>query len=486
MTVDLTSTTSAPPPLTTDSPPAAVARNPLRWLLLTVVLAANIMDLLDATIVNVAGPSIRDALGGGATALQWLPAGYTLALAVFLVTGARMGDIFGRRRLFLIGSAGFTIFSTACAMAPSMGSLIVFRVLQGAFGALMVPQGFGMLKEVFHEDEMGKVFGTFGPMMGLSALAAPVLAGGLIEADLWGMGWRLVFLINLPIGLITLAGGVRVLPRTVAHPGVRLDIPGTILVGAALVALIYPLIQGREAGWPAWTFVSLAAGVALLAAFIAWERHRRSDPLIERSLLSNHTYTSGILVALAFFGAFAGLLLCVSVFVQVGQGFSPVRAGLALTPMVVGMVAGMVGSFALVAKLGRHLLHLGIAIVGAGAVTLAVVVDGRQHASVWDLAGPLVLLGLGFGAGLGQMMEFIVAGVSMDEVGSASGVLEAVQQLSSAAGVAVLGTVFFSVAASHIPTHALAVTAWACLVPIALTFGLVFLLPMRVREEPAH
>ncbi|MGN6689061.1 MAG: hypothetical protein ACTHK1_16190, partial [Actinomycetales bacterium] len=235
-----------------------------------------------------------------------------------------------------------------------------------------------------------------------------------------------------------------------------------------------------------WTFVSLAAGVALLVAFIAWERHRRTDPLIERSLLSTRTYPSGLLVALAFVGAFAGLLLCVSVFVQVGEGFSPVRAGLALTPMVVGMVGGMVGSFALVAKLGRHLLHLGIAIVGAGAVTLAVVVDGRQHASVWDLAGPLVLLGLGFGAGLGQMMEFIVAGVSMDEVGSASGVLEAVQQLSSAAGVAVLGTVFFSVAASHIPTHALAVTAWACLVPIALTFGLVFLLPMRVREEPAH
>ena len=187
-----------------------------------VVLAANIMDLMDATIVNVAGPSIRPALGGSASTLQWLSAGYTLAFAVFLITGARLGDMFGRRRLFLVGSAGFTVMSAACAAAPSPSVLIAFRVLQGAFGALMIPQGFGMLKEVFAEDEMSKVFGAFGPMMGLSILAAPILAGALVEANLWGIGWRLVFLINVPIGIAAFAGAVRVLPRTVAHPGIRL------------------------------------------------------------------------------------------------------------------------------------------------------------------------------------------------------------------------------------------------------------------------
>ena len=155
----------------------AIVRNPLRWFVLAVVLAANIMDIMDATIVNVAGPSIRTALGGGASTLQWLSAGYTLAFAVFLVTGARLGDMFGRRRLFLVGSAGFTVMSAACSVAPSMGALIVLRVLQGSFGALMIPQGFGIIKEVFDEDEMPKVFGLFGPMMGLSILAAPVLAG---------------------------------------------------------------------------------------------------------------------------------------------------------------------------------------------------------------------------------------------------------------------------------------------------------------------
>ena len=461
-------------------------RNPLRWLVFAVVIAANIMDLLDATIVNVAGPSIRRALGGSASTLQWLPAGYTLALAVFLITSARLGDIFGRRRLFLIGSAGFTVFSAACAIAPSMGVLIGFRVLQGAFGALMIPQGFGMLKESFEDDEMTKVFGFFGPMMGLSMLAAPILAGALVEADLWGVGWRLVFLINVPIGLATFAGGAKVLPRTVTHPGVRLDIVGTALVGLALTALIYPLIQGRTDGWPAWTFVTMAAGVALLAAFVVWERHRQVDPLIEPSLLANRAYTSGVFVALAFFGAFGGLLLCVSVFVQVGEGFSPVRAGLTLLPMVIGMVAGMAGGFALVKPLGRHLLHIGIAVVAAGAVTLAVTVTGLRYASIRDLAPSLVLIGLGFGASLGQLFDFIVAGVGMDEVGSASGVLEAVQQLSSAAGVAALGTIFFSAYAHGLPSHALATTAWASLVPITATFGLVFMLPRRAREATAH
>jgi EmrB/QacA subfamily drug resistance transporter len=457
-------------------------RNPLRWFVFAVVIAANIMDLMDATIVNVAGPSIRAALGGGASTLQWLPAGYTLAFAVFLITGARLGDIFGRRRLFLIGSSGFTVMSAACSVAPSMGVLIVFRVLQGSFGALMIPQGFGMLKEVFAEDEMSKVFGAFGPMMGLSILAAPILAGALVEANLWGIGWRLVFLINVPIGIVAFAGAVRVLPRTVAHPGIRLDTVGMVLIGAALTAIIYPLIQGRADSWPAWAFVSLGAGVVLLGTFVRWDRRSQGDPLIEPGLLSNRTYTSGILVALAFFGAFGGLLLCVSLFGQLGEHWSPIHAGLTLMAMVVGMIIGMGAGFALVGRLGRRLLHLGVAIVAAGTVCLALTVTGARTASTLDLAPGLFLIGVGAGSSIGQLFDFILAGVSMDQVGSASGVLEAVQQLSSALGVAVLGTIFFSAFGHHLPTHAIAITAWACLAPIAVTFLLLFKLPMHARE----
>ncbi len=457
-------------------------RNPLRWFVFAVVIAANVMDLVDATIVNIAGPSIRAALGGSASTLQWLPAGYTLAFAVFLITGARLGDMFGRRRLFLIGSAGFTVMSAACSVAPSMEVLIVFRVLQGSFGALMIPQGFGMIKEVFDEKEITKVFGAFGPVMGLSILAAPILAGALVEANLWGIGWRLVFLINVPIGIAALAGAVRVLPRTVAHPGIRLDIGGMVLIGIALTAIIYPLIQGRTEGWPAWTFVLFAVGAVLLGVFVLWERRLHGDPLVEPGLLANRAYTSGILVALAFFGAFGGLLLCVSLFAQLGEHFSPVHAGLTLMAMVVGMIVGMGVGFALVGRLGRHLLHSGIVVVAAGSVVLALTVTGARSASTLDLAPGLFLIGLGAGSSIGQLFDFILAGVSMSEVGSASGVLEAVQQLSSALGVAVLGTIFFSTLGGHLPTHALAITAWACLVPLAATFLLLFKLPMRARE----
>jgi hypothetical protein len=346
----------------------------------------------------------------------------------------------------------------------------------------MIPQGFGMLKESFDEDEMSKVFGAFGPMMGLSALAAPILAGALIEANLWGIGWRLVFLINVPIGIAAFLGAVRVLPRTVAHPGIRLDTGGMLLIGAALTAVIYPLIQGRTAGWPAWTFLMLGMGALLLGAFVAWERRSGGDPLIEPGLLANRTYTSGILVALAFFGAFGGLVLCLSLFTQLGEGFSPIHAGLSLIPMVIGMLAGMGAGMALIGRLGRHLLHLGVAVVAAGTVGLALTVTGVDAASAWDLAPSLFAIGVGLGASIGQLFDFILAGVGMDEVGSASGVLEAVQQLSSALGVAALGTIFFSAFGSHLPTHALAITAWACLVPLAAAFALIFRLPMRARE----
>jgi predicted MFS family arabinose efflux permease len=249
-----------------------------------------------------------------------------------------------------------------------------------------------------------------------------------------------------------------------------------------VTAIIYPLIQGRTEGWPAWTFVSFAVGAVLLGVFVLWERRLQGDPLVEPGLLSNRTYTSGILVALAFFGAFGGLLLCVSLFAQLGEHFSPVHAGLTLMAMVVGMIVGMGVGFAVVGRLGRHLLHSGIVIVAAGTVVLALTVTGARSASTLDLAPGLFLIGLGAGSSIGQLFDFILAGVSMTEVGSASGVLEAVQQLSSALGVAVLGTIFFSAFGGHFPTHALAITAWACLVPLAATFLLLFKLPMRARE----
>ncbi len=457
---------------------SATTRYRLRWVVAAVVLAAATMDLLDATIVNVAGPSIHRQLGGGASTLQWLSASYTLAFAVLLIAGARLGDIYGRRRLFLVGSAGFTLFSAASAAAPTIGVLIAFRVLQGSFGALMIPQGFGLMKQVFDDDaEMDKALGLFGPATGVAMLGAPILAGALIDANLWGIGWRLVFLINVPIGVASLLLALWSLPAGASHPGVKLDISGVGIVGLALVAIIYPLIQGRTEGWPAWCFAMLAGGAVLLFVFLAYEGRRGINALIEPALLTNRTYLSGIAVSLALFGAFGGLLLCISLYGQLGEGWSPIHAGLTLTPMVMGMILGMFGSNAAVKRLGRHLLHIGMALIAAGAAVLAVMLTGARTASSWDLVPGLFLVGSGVGATIGQLFRFILNSVGMDEVGSASGVFEAVQQLSSALGVAVLGTIFFSVFEHHLATDALRITAWACLAPLAAAFLLVFRLP---------
>jgi EmrB/QacA subfamily drug resistance transporter len=472
---------------TTSTLPAGPAQyRSVRWLVAIVVLAANTMDLLDATIVNVAGPSIRRELGGGATSIQWLSAAYTLAFAVLLIAGARLGDIAGRRRMFLLGLTGFTLFSTACALGQDMSMLIAFRALQGGFGALMIPQGFGMLKEVFDDEELGKATRLFGPATGLAMLGAPILAGALIDANLWGTGWRLVFLINVPLGLIALPLAIRALPHSVSHPDLELDVGGIWLVGLALVAIIYPLIQGQGAGWPPWTYAMLAAGVSLLLLFVRFERRRGYNALIEPSLLTNRMYLSGVAVMLALFSAFGGLLLCISLYGQLGQGWSPIRAGLSLTPMVIGLITGMIVSGIFVKRLGRHLLHIGVAIMAAGAATLALMLTIIDSASTWLLVPGLFLVGVGVGTVLGQIIQFILAAVSMNEVGSASGVMEASQQLSTALGVAVLGTIFLTLFKHHPPTDALRVTSWVCLAPLTVAFLLVFLLPKDARTEGGH
>ncbi|MGD0928737.1 MAG: MFS transporter [Streptosporangiaceae bacterium] len=446
----------------------------MRWIVAAVVLAANTMDLLDATIVNVAGPSIHRELGGAASTIQWLSAAYTLAFAVLLIAGARLGDIFGRRRMFLLGLVGFTGFSAACAAAQGVGMLIAFRALQGGFGALMIPQGFGLLKEVFDDEELGRATRLFGPSTGLALLGAPVLAGALIDANLWSIGWRLVFLINVPIGLIALPFAIRSLPSGASHPNLKLDVGGVWLVGLALVAIIYPLIQGQTDGWPAWTFALLAAGAVLLYVFVRYERRRDRNALIEPSLFANRMYLSGIAVMLSLFGAFGGLLLCVSLYGQLGEGWSPIHAGLTLTPMVAGMIGGMLVSGMLVKRLGRHLLHIGILFIAV------------HSASTWDLVPGLLLVGAGVGIVLGQLIQFIIAAVSVNEVGSASGVMEASQQLSTSLGVAVLGTIFFAMFKHHPATDALRIIAWACLVPLAAAFIFVFLLPKHARQDERH
>jgi len=232
--------------------------HPRRWLILFVILAAECMDLLDATIVNVAAPSIRTDLGATASQLQWIIGGYALAFSVGLVTGGRLGDIFGRRRMFLIGAAGFTLASMACGIASSPSMLIAFRLVQGGFGALMIPQGLGVIKEVFSAEELPKAFGIWGPVMGIAAVFGPIVGGALVSGDLFGVEWRSIFFVNLPLGALGVLGAYRVMPESRSRRSLSIDFGGAALFTAAAVLLVFPLIQGRESGWPAWAFVSMA------------------------------------------------------------------------------------------------------------------------------------------------------------------------------------------------------------------------------------
>ncbi|HEX2895180.1 MAG TPA: MFS transporter, partial [Marmoricola sp.] len=363
-----------------------------RWMVLVVVMVADVMDLLDSTIANLAGPSIRRDIGGGETTLQWVLAAYTLTFAVGLITSARAGDLFGRRRLFLIGMIGFTAASLTCGLAPTAGVLIAARVAQGFFGAVMIPQGLAMVKSSFTEADLQKAFIPFGPVMGLSAVLGPILAGFLLDADLLGTGWRAIFWVNVPVGVVASYLAIRYLPKNLhAHlernPEARLDPLGTTLLTAASITLIYPLVQGHEQGWPGWMFAMLAASALLWAAFAMSER-RAAHPVIERSVMANKAFLAGLVFLGTFFTAMSGFMLTINLFLQYGLRFTPMHTGVVLAPWALGMAVGAGASgAALGPKYGRKVLHGGLLVlaVGLGVVWVTVRAHGLATGG-WDLA----------------------------------------------------------------------------------------------------
>ncbi|MEW2294795.1 MFS transporter [Streptomyces sp. NPDC006743] len=438
------STTGVASPETHTESPAPPYR--WRWAALFVILAAEVMDLLDAVVTNIAGPSIRADVGGGASTLQWLAAAYTLAMAVGLVTGGRLGDIHGRRRMFLVGAAGFTAGSLLCAVSMSPQMLIAARVVQGVFGAVMLPQGLGMIKEMFPPKESQKAFGMFGPVMGLSAVCGPVLAGWLVDADYFGTGWRMIFLINLPLGAAALLGALRYLPRTVSDDKPRLDIPGMVLVSLAALLVIFPLVQGREYDWPVWTFLMMGASVAVFVVFGVYESRRSRagrDPLVIPSLFRKRGFSGGMTLGLVFFSTMQGFMLVFNLYTQIGLGYSPLKAGLVMVPWSGGMIVGF-GVAQGVARFGRAVLQAGTLVMAAGVFGVWLTLDmAGSGVGPWQLLPALLVTGIGMGLLMAPFFDIVLAGVDQHETGSASGTMTAVQQLGGAFGVALLGTVFF-------------------------------------------
>ena len=429
-----------------------------RWVALFVILAVEVMDLLDSLVTTIAGPVIRAELGGSLSLIQWLGAAYTLAMAIGLLTGGRLGDIFGPRRMFMIGAAGFTAASLLCALAWSPGVLIGARAIQGLFGAVMLPQGLGMIKRLFSEKEQAKAFGAFGPVMGLSAVGGPILAGWLVDANYFGAGWRMIFFINLPLGVFAVLGAAKFLPEFRSERTPRLDVLGVLLAGAGSVLLLYPLVQGRELGWPVWTFAMLGLGVVVFGLFGIYEGRREKrglDPLVTPSLFRRPSFTGGLAVGLVFFASLVGIGLIFTLYLQVGLGYSPLKAGLTTLPQAVGMVAGFIAAGSgLAEKLGRKLLLIGTVIMALGTVGVGLTVWlAGAGINPYELIPALLVLGAGMGLAMAPFFGIVLAGVSDEETGSASGALTSVQQLGGAFGIAVLGTIFFALLPGAIGHH---------------------------------
>ncbi|GAB4005663.1 DHA2 family efflux MFS transporter permease subunit [Nocardioides ultimimeridianus] len=457
-----------------------------RWFVMAVVIIADVMDLIDGTIAQLAGPSIRASIGGSDTTLQWILAAYTLAFAVGLITSARLGDIVGRRRMFIIGMTGFALSSLACGLAPDPTSLIVFRAIQGLFGATMIPQGFAMVKQSFPEEELQQAFIPFGPIMGLSAVLGPILAGFLIDADIAGTGWRAIFLINVPIGLV---GGLiawRFLPDVPRTAGARLDPLGSVLVTVACGGLIYALVQGRDLGWPVWLYAVIVGSFVLFAIF-AWSERRTDHPVIEPSLFGHRGFVAGLVFLGSFFVSMVGFGLVGNLFLQYGLGYTPQHAAIAQTPYAVGLsIAAALSGALLGPKLGRHVLHIGLAITIVAMAWFALLVPGLEHgASAWHLTAPFLVAGLGTGLIFAPLFDIVLADLGDTEVGSGSGLLNAVQQFAGALGVAVLGTVLFHLLPQHGWETSTSRVLWVTVGLYCLAFLAAFLLPMRAREDSA-
>ena len=457
------------------------------WLVLVAVVLAELMDLIDTSVANLAGPSIRADLGGGPMTLQWVLSAYTAAFALGLVTSGRLGDVLGRRRLFLIGMAGFTLTSLACGLAPSAGFLIVARLGQGLFGSVMIPQGMALLKIVFPPRHFRRAMAPIGPIMGLAMVAGPILAGWLLHLNLFGSEWRSIFLINVPLGVLAGALAWRVLPRHSGEDrGARLDLLGVGLLTAASALLIVPLIQGRDLGWPAWTYAMIAAAVVLFGLFVGSERRSR-HPVITPSLFARRGFVVGLVIVAASYASLSAFVLVVNLLLQSGLGWSPLDTGLALIPWAVGTAASTLASGAvLAAKLGRANLHLGLSITVVGLLGLCwSAAHWGMDLTAWTLAPALFVIGIGSGLLFIPLFDFILGDATAEEVGTGAGVLNAAQQFASAIGVAALGTVFFArVGPSPTSYFAAAELVFGiCAGGYALALLLVGFLPKHANQE---
>ncbi|KAF4407486.1 MULTISPECIES: MFS transporter [Streptomyces] len=423
--------------------------DPNRWKALGVCLLAGFITLLDISIVNVGLPSIREGLDAGESDIQWILSGYALSFGLLLVPAGRIGDARGRRRMFMTGLALFTVASGLCGAAPSAGWLVLARFFQGLAGGILTPQVSALIQQMFRGAERGRAFGYFGTVIGLSTAVGPVLGGVIIHLFGPEHGWRWIFFVNLPVCLTALVLARLLLPGPdrESRPCLRdLDPLGTVLLGTGVALLLLPLVEAQQWKGPQ-KWLLLPAALLVLALFVTWEaRHaRRAQPVVDLTLFREASYTFGSVIMLVYFAGFTSIFFIFTLYLQSGLGYSALLAGLAITPFALGsaIAAGFSGRF--VHRYGRGLVVAGLVAVGVGltGVIAAVYAVPGRHAG-WAMALPLLLAGLGGGSVIAPNQTLTLAVVPPRQGGSAGGVLQTGQRIGSAAGIAVVGSFFFS------------------------------------------
>jgi EmrB/QacA subfamily drug resistance transporter len=488
-----TTANTADPANATDAHEVSGRHTPIsgraRTLALVSLLLASTMELIDVTIVNVALPTIERSLNASASMLQWVVAAYPLAFGIALIAGARLGDRFGRKRLFIAGLVGFTVASAACGFAGNVELLVAFRAIQGIAAAAMVPQVLTSIQVMYAPAERGKAMGIFSGLAGLASVAGPILGAVLTDVS----GWRAVFLVNVPVGVIALAAALRFIPESRSEHPAPINIRSVLILAVGLLGILYPLTMGHELGWPMWTYAVMAGGLAVLAVFLRSQRRVESgggEPLVTTSLYAGRGFRGATLVGSLLFIVCAGYFLSTTLYLQIGLGWSVLKAGLVNIPFAMTATIGAgTGAAVLLAKMGRQVLLMGAVIMVAGLGLLGIVVGGATTTtSFWVFAGAFAVVGLGFGFMVSSIAPLALGKVHGRHAGSASGLFNTTTQLANAVGAAAIGTLFFQVASAQeaqVPVELFRPAYLVVLVVAAVLLGFVAL-ATRLIPADAH
>lgn len=471
------------------SPPNVLRSAPLAArVALAVVLVAELMNSIDHSIVLNAIPTLRGSLGAGPAAVQWLTVGYSLSLAVGLVTGGRLGDAYGRRRVFLTGTAVFTVASLLCGIAPNPETLVASRILQGAGAAIMLPQVLATIHVTFSGEARSKAFGLYGAILTVGAVLGPVLSGVLLQLDLFGWGWRSIFLINLPICIAVLVFGRLFITESTSDNPDRLDVLGMVLSAVAVVLIVFPLTQGAEHDWPLWSFILLIAGLLTVGVFIAQQRSRQGRaPTIVLSMFSERGFSAGLSAQLVF-GLLSGMFfMTMTIFLQTGLGMSALQASMAFILLTAGELIGVAVAVRSAGRFGRRLPQAAALFALAGVVVfLLVIVQWQAELTMVIMAVPLMMVGCSFGAIGGPLADLSLQNVEHANAGSASGLFNTAIHLGMALGTALTGVVFFSVtggsADGALNREAFTGVLWTVGAASVVIWALMFLIPRRAEE----